>query len=202
MKIVSYQIFMIFFTYLLPMNCKTVNTTAALSSSKNEFQTICINPEKLSQKNDLEVLKALLKVSDCEKLSEGLAQIQSLSIDDKNFQSLDLLRISKNLRTLSLRNNQITNIFPLSSLTSLKELNLENNKIKDLSGLSQLTHLEQLYLGHNRIELLNELSGLEGLFILNLAFNDIKDISPLEKLHKLKVIEIRENPITRSSKEN
>ena len=100
------------------------------------------------------------------------------------------------MRSLSLANNQITDISPLSELVNLDILNLGINNITDISLLSELVNLKQLYLGNNKIYDISPLSGLVYLGILDLNFNNITDISPLSTLVKLEELRLWGNQIT------
>ena len=46
------------------------------------------------------------------------------------------------LQLLSLKNNNISNLLPLESLTSLVILRLDNNKISDINSLKNLINLK------------------------------------------------------------
>src|SRR4030095_8579524 len=55
------------------------------------------------------------------------------------------------LTSLSLRNNQITEIKGLEQLTQLTDLNLRNNRIAEMKGLENLIKLTRLNLNNNRL---------------------------------------------------
>eukprot|EP01051_Picozoa_sp_SAG22_P007594 SAG22_NODE_540_length_9301_cov_422.312758_2_plen_202_part_00 len=94
------------------------------------------------------------------------------------------------LTTLNLRDNQITDIAPLSALTSLTELVLINNQITDLAPMSALTSLDTLDLSHNQITDLAPLSALNSLRTLILSSNQITDIAPLAALTSLTYLDL------------
>ena len=158
-------------------------------------------PEGLS--HTLSVLLSLNSVrqDNCEEAVRDLNAIRSLALTGKkivdltplalmkNLVSLDLqmnhisditaLKDLKHLIRLNLAGNRIENITPLASLRALKELSLTENRIADLSALAGLNHLETLYLKNNRIRSIRILlsrenqpgKGLESLETLNLSEN-------------------------------
>ena len=79
------------------------------------------------------------------------------------------------LTNLSLFNNQISDIKPLSNLTNLTNLSLSFNQISDIKPLSNLTNLTSLYLLSNQISDIKTLSNLTNLTNLNLFSNPIVD---------------------------
>ena len=107
------------------------------------------------------------------------------------------LEYAVNLAKLSLYNNGITDISPLSGLTNLTWLGLGHNKLSDnISPLSELTNLTTLSLGENRISDISPLSGLTNLTLLNLYNNQIIDISPLSGLDNLTTLHLSWNQLT------
>ena len=91
-----------------------------------------------------------------------------------------------NLKKLSIRNNEITDITPILILSNLEHLDLCYNYINDISMISELTKLRYLCLGDNEItdiKAINELTNLEELYLYQ---NRIVDIAALSNLFNLK----------------
>ena len=59
------------------------------------------------------------------------------------------------------RENEITDVTPLSKMTQLKILNLPNNELKDITPLSSLVNLQKLDLEANYISDLSPVSNLK-----------------------------------------
>ena len=95
---------------------------------------------------------------------------------------------------LALKNNQLTDLGPLSGLTNLRCLELNENQIVDISALSALTNLTELNLSENEIADLTPLGSLTNLTRLDLDRNQINDVSILANLTNLELLEIRDNP--------
>ena len=88
------------------------------------------------------------------------------------------------MRLLTLLNNQIENLSPLSELSGLESLDLANNSITSVSPLSGLTSLTELDLRNNQITDVSPLSGLNSLTMLKLSGNT--GITNPEVLYKLR----------------
>lgn len=132
---------------------------------------------------------------------------------------LDGIQYFKNLETLSLARNDISDITPLSGLSSLKRLDLSDNRklmdisplgnlsnlkylgistlkeLTDISPLSKLTKLEYLDAMDNKIKDVSPLSTLPNIKTLRLTFNEIEDISSLNKLSSLTNLQLGSNKI-------
>ena len=99
------------------------------------------------------------------------------------------------LTTLSLTDNQISDIKPLESLTNLASLSLDNNQISDIKPLESLTNLTWLVLDNNQIRDIKPLQSLTNLTLISLKNNQISDIKPLESLTNVIKLDLSGNPI-------
>jgi internalin A len=87
----------------------------------------------------------------------------------------------KKLTILSLKDYEISDIQPLSSLTNLTILSLNGYEIRDIKPLASLTNLNLLDLGDNQISDVKPLSSLTNLTYFNLRHNQqIKKICPIK----------------------
>ena len=77
-----------------------------------------------------------------------------------NISDLSKLR---NLKTLCISGQQITDISPIYSLTQLEYLGIECNPIASIDGINKLTNLQQLFISGTDIEDLSPLNGLKKL---------------------------------------
>lgn len=85
------------------------------------------------------------------------------------------------LSNLSLADNYLQNLSPISTLGGLTTLNLSGNNISDLSPLSTLTSLRTLYLDNNPLTDLSPLYSLPSLTSLSIKGMNISE-SELERL--------------------
>lgn len=95
------------------------------------------------------------------------------------------LRNLVNLESLSLSDNQISDIRPVGNLSRLRTLNLSANPVGSISALAGLTGMESLGLSSTDvtdIEALRAMTALESLF---LRCTGVSDLSPLFSLTRL-----------------
>ena len=161
-----------------------------------KLQQLSINRNNISGISPLAGLTELILSWDillyAKNLSELLpfaGRLEELNFSYRNISDLSLLVEFKNLKRLSLRNNNILNISDLSLLAELKNLislDLSNNDISDISPLAELTQLQQLSLSNNNISDISPLAELTQLTSLVLQSNNISDVSPLVGLINLK----------------
>lgn len=100
------------------------------------------------------------------------------------------------LRTLDLRNIQITDLSPLTALTSLSRLYLSNTRVTDLSPIIALTDLSKLSLSNTQITDLSPLTALTGLSELSISNSQITDLSPLTALTGLSGLYLNNTQVT------
>lgn len=96
----------------------------------------------------------------------------------------------KDLKTLNLAWDQLTDIDGIQMCTNLEELDLGYNQLKDLSPLSGLTKLTTLNLTNNDGINLDSLESLSNLKSLTLDSCDLTDISPLAKMTNLEQLSL------------
>src|SRR5690625_5985445 len=98
----------------------------------------------------------------------------------------------KNLKSLNLTENQLTNIEAIDELTRLEILDLEKNDIQDFTPLEAMTSLKEVNITKNseQISDLSFLKNLENLENLEISFPEGVDYSVIGKLPKLKFLTI------------
>ena len=174
--------------------------TASLpqTTTPRTFADWCLNQANLSVQTQrtVDVLLRVAKTTDCNQASSLLSTRTELSLKNNKITDLTPLSGLTNLAALVLDNNQIADLSPLSGLTNLTALSLVNNQIANLTPLSGLTNLKSLYLDKNQIASLSPLSGLTNLIGLNLASNQIASLSPLSELTNLIDLLLAFNQIT------
>ena len=116
---------------------------------------------------------------------DGLLRLATLNLSDNALHLLPsrLFDDPTALVSLTLLNNQIENLRPLSKLRNLQRLDAANNAIVDVSLLSSLTDLTELDLKNNQITDVLPLAGLRALTELSLDGNT--GITNPEVLYKL-----------------
>ena len=111
----------------------------------------------------------------------NVAEITELSCHNADIQSADEVAQFTSLKTLSLFNNNISQL-DLRPLKQLEFLNLANNALESLH-ISGLSRLETLYLFRNKLQTV-DLSGLSSVKKIRLMQNGLKklDITALTSL--------------------
>jgi len=107
--------------------------------------------------------------------------------------------IPESILYLSLTDNMISDLTPLSGLVNLRRLLLSANQISDISPLSTLTDLNFLALAHNEISDLTPLKELENLRNLTIASNpvSIEQADSIQAaLPRCEILGVNRNPIT------
>lgn len=120
----------------------------------------------------------------------GLRELEYLALKAGKIQDLSPLSGLSNLRMLGLIGHQISDIQPLVTLP-LKALSLDQNLVEDVTPLSKIPSLTFLELRNNLIHDLSPLAGMKKLQVLHIEGNFIFDFSPLLECGSL--MEIRGN---------
>lgn len=108
---------------------------------------------------------------------------------------MELLSHFRNLQTVTLCNQQITQIRGLRTLRTLERLWLNNNCIAEIQGLEECTGLKCLYLTGNKITKIKGLDTLSKLKVLWLAENEISTLGGLKQLRRLRELNVASNKI-------
>lgn len=111
----------------------------------------------------------------------NLTELEDLRISHTKISNI-VLPNSQILKTLVLRNSEISNLQFLENQINLEELELSNNKISNIDVLSNLTKLHRLYLDSNPISNISSLSTLSKLEALVIKNTNVTDISLLNNI--------------------
>jgi len=125
--------------------------------------------------------------------------ITYLWLKDLSIESIEDIVHFKNLVSLNLSKNKITDISILKELTRLKYLDLSLNNINDISALSGMAELKELYINNNKITDISALLDKPNLKHLDAARNNISDISSLGGLTNLEYLNLSDNKIVDAS---
>ena len=172
----------------LSLKDNEISDISALSGLKN-LKSLTLSKNKITDAQALRELTQLqaLALSDnpLEDLYDitDLTNLTTLRADRTGEDSLYCIRDLTNLKVLSMAGNNITYIGDyFTNLKQLKTLSLDNNQIERLKGLSYLSNLTALSLRNNNISDVSEIAELKGLEDLYLSGNSIRDYSPLREL--------------------
>ena len=124
-----------------------------------------------------------------------MKSLNKLSLSNRDLPHIPLFEGEDNLKFLSLELNRITKIERLISLNNLIYLNLYGNYITEIENLSHTSKLKVLLLGKNNIEKIKNLNCLADLEILDLHSNKIKIIENISNLKNLRILNLANNKI-------
>ncbi|KAG1657521.1 Nischarin [Nymphon striatum] len=127
--------------------------------------------------------------------------LESIQLRQNKIQQIDIsMKLLKNVMTVDISHNLLSEVSNLETLPCLTNLNLSNNKIQYLDGLhTKLGNIRNLDLSSNHIVKLDGLSKLYSLESLNLSHNKIEELSEIQCLSTLPCLEslkLTNNPVT------
>ncbi len=156
---------------------------AKIEKKPEPEKIVLISGYKYSNKNtsSLTIEDRKLTDEDLKNIGE-LRNLKALTLKKCDLSDISFVVDLFNLIELDLSGNQISDITPLADLIGLKCLKLYGNRISDISPLSNLTNLRTLWLSNNKISDIAPLANLNQLTNLNLLSNPIYDTSPLSEL--------------------
>ena len=129
---------------------------------------------------------------------EYCKNIEKLSLVNQRITNISPLTDLVKLEYLDLRNNAegnkvIEDITPLEKLTSLKTLNLNQSRITNTKPLEKLVNLEHLSLFGTKITTIDFVKNMPNLKYADLSYSRLKDISALANCKKLKTLKLETN---------
>ncbi|MGD9126732.1 MAG: leucine-rich repeat domain-containing protein, partial [Planctomycetia bacterium] len=127
---------------------------------------------------------------------EYATNLSLLTLYENHISDISPVSNLTNLTALSIWDNNISDISPVSGLTNLSWLSLSFNEVTDISSVVGLTNLTELYLNHNNISNISAVSGLTNLTNLAFSANNVSDISPLATLTNMVELGLYENNIS------
>ena len=143
----------------------------------------------------LKLKQFALDSSDLETISEW-TWLEELSLPDNRLSTIGPVSQMSGLSLLDLSGNHITDASPLSDLLSLVDLDISYNSITDTSKLATLAGLKRLSISDNGITSLRGLVTMTRLEQLDISYNGVSDLWPLSGLTRLVVLECRNCPIS------
>lgn len=126
---------------------------------------------------------------------EELRNLASLDLSSNEISDLRPLAGLPKLGSLKLTHNLAADLTPLAGLPVLTDLGLSDNAITDLRPLAQVPTLRSLGLASNRVTDLAPLAGLTQLAFLDLSQNQFSDVTPLGGLAQLNRLTLTDNAV-------
>lgn len=144
-------------------------------------------PEQLQSIVDIEeiVIAPENAVHSLEPLSM-MAFLRELTVNNNQINDLSPLTDKEYMEVLSVSGNPVDNITPLSGLHALKSLNLENTQVSDLTPIESLKNIKVLNIGGTSVRNLKPLTNFNALEDLSIVNTNVKSVMPIENLPSLK----------------
>src|SRR3972149_8687299 len=123
------------------------------NSLSNEISDLPDNFKKLTNLTSLKVgggFSVTRDLNNCQVVKE-LKNLTSLDLSSNNLTDASFLKELKNLTLLDLSFNKLTDVNFLIEMKDLTSLSLWNNKLTDASFLKELQNLTSLYLSNNNL---------------------------------------------------
>ena len=126
----------------------------------------------------------------------NLAEITSLCLDGMGLATIAALEFIFDLRYVSLCNNYISSLKPLSGAKNLVELHASMNRLKNVSeDLANLTSITAIDISKNSVTELTLSESTTQLNLLDVSCNQVKSLSSLAGQKKLKQLFVADNQI-------
>lgn len=134
----------------------------------------------------------------CNKLYHFMDEMQqqewkSYCVDKSRVYN-EIEAISNNIQEITLRNNYLGKLKPLSMFTNLRRLHFTNDYLRDLGELKLFPKLEELNLTYDQIDSIDFFPEMKSLKMLTLLNNNIKKLYPLKNAPNLVFLDISSNP--------
>jgi hypothetical protein len=124
-----------------------------------------------------------------------LLSLTNLEACCRNISSLEGLQAARNLMTLDLSKNSLTNLTLPAGLSNLTSLFLQENSLTNFTLPPELSHLARIDLAGNSLTSLTLPLGLTNLSTLDLAANQIGELTLPPDLAKLTFLFLESNPL-------
>lgn len=192
---ISILLFQVLTTTVSAKEPKQKSFTEWCEETKSLETNISNKDRGLLTRKTVSILLEVANTTDCELADSKLKSMDKITLKEKQIVDLEPLTSLTNLKSLDLGENKIVDLNPLASLTNLTALNLIENEIVDLKPLTALTNLKSINLSKNEIVDLNPLTNLTNLTGLALSMNKIVDLKPLANLTNLTILHLSKNEI-------
>lgn len=116
--------------------------------------------------------------------------LRSVNIALENISDLTPLKDLDKLEQLQLKHNPIEDITPLADLPSLKELILYDTKITELNALSDCPKLENVEIGRTFVKSISAIAGINNLTTLGLRDTSLETLSGIEDFTLLEKLDL------------
>ena len=125
----------------------------------------------------------------------AIQRLTQLELRENQISNLRPLTNFTQLTWLTIRDNPISDFTPLANLNQLVGLKIVNSNFSDTTLLADMAKLTDLTLRSNKIDDITALANLTELKRLYLPHNQISDVTPLAGLANLETLHLQDNSI-------
>ena len=125
----------------------------------------------------------------------AIQRLTKLELRENQISDITPLTNFTQLTWLTIRNNPISDFTPLANLNQLVGLKIVNSNFSDTTLLADMAKLTDLTLRNNKINDITALANLTKLKRLYLPHNQISDVTPLAGLANLETLHLQDNSI-------
>lgn len=185
--------------YLYFYNCSFGSGATENLSAMPQMTTLkmenCTEIEDLSFLNSMQSMTEL-SLKDCslpDQMFSGIGlspKIKTLNLDGNALAHIPVRPEMTDLSVLTLKNNRITDLSPLSGLEKITKLDLTGNLVSSLDGIESSIKLKELYLSGNHVSDISLLEPFVYLEKLDFSGNDIQSADPLSNCSILSYVNL------------
>ncbi|WP_147401223.1 MucBP domain-containing protein, partial [Brochothrix thermosphacta] len=175
----------IVFLALVYFSCFTfINTVSAQNNDFILASEVVIEDEVLDS-----AVRSVLKIpNDRDITVSDMEKLRVLRSRDGGISSLEGLQYAKNLSSLDIATNEVSDLSPISGLTMISSLVISSNPVSDISPISNLINLKTLYIEKTRVTNFDALNGLGSLESIYANRNSRIDLSGISNSTSLKTL--------------
>ncbi|MDL2211803.1 leucine-rich repeat domain-containing protein [Erysipelotrichaceae bacterium OttesenSCG-928-M19] len=176
-KVVKVLILLFFVLSINPLNAAQQSEILVIDGTSDTFDQAQLKNTKYQS---ITIKNVSLKTIPKEIYNNK--QLEYLDLSNTSIKKLDndISKLTK-LKTIVLRNNQLTSIAPLSKLTNLEHLDVSGNNIYVIKTLAKHSKLKYVDLSYNALTSFDDISKLTSLKTLNLSNNQLIYLPKLPK---------------------
>lgn len=153
------------------------------------------NISAMSKLSTLRIVDTDLTQDDL-KIIAALPQLKTLTLKNTDLSGIAPLGEATRLETLDISGNTIRALDTVKSMTQLKVFLASGNAINDIAPLAGCTALTQLDISSNQVTSLAPIAGLTAITKLNASVNQLTDLGDIGKLTALTELNLAKNALT------
>ena len=124
----------------------------------------------------------------------NLHYLKSIILRNSQVSSIEPIKKFKNLETLDISRTQVTDLSPLRDMMSLRVLEMDSTSVSDIEPIAKLINLEHLDLNSIQVSDIEPVRGLKNLSSLIIDGTNVENLEPIKELVNLRQLFLRNCP--------